>query len=122
MFERFAHVVARLSVFEEWNVRRGEVARRVNSIERKLLNAMFLVDVADEYPKSLTGHLAANAQEIRAMDAYTDGAMAELHGALDMLASATSTKYSVTNRWGKPYSFAQMFNATNHLGLSPEFS
>lgn len=102
-------------VFEEWNKRRDELARRVNSIQRKLFNAMFFIEIADDLPRSRTGQTLNNVRELRALDAYTDAAMAELHGALDMLASALSAQHAIVNRRGQPYSFAQMFDQSGCL-------
>lgn len=116
MFDTFPDLFARMGVFNRWSFRRGdEVPRRINSVQRKLFNAMFFVETAEHYPRSLAGRPVDGVREMRAMDAYTDAAMAELHDALDMLASALSARHSVTNRQGRPYSFAQLFDPSGHL-------
>lgn len=109
MYHTFKDLINRMNVFNQWNFADDAVAKRVKSIERKLLNAMFFVENADEYPRSLTADTTGGLKEMRALDAYTDAAMAELHGVLDMLASTLCIKYNLTNRRGGSYSFAQMF-------------
>lgn len=115
MFETFPELLTDLGVFNSWSARRDNLATRVNSIQRKLYGSMFLIECAERYPRSLTGQALQGVREMRAMDAYTDAAMAQLHGALDMLASALSAQHGLANRGGRPYSFAQMFDPSGEL-------
>lgn len=97
-------------MFNAFGYRHDDTSQRINSIQRKLYNAMFLIESADSYTPSRTGEAVDNVKEMRAMDAYTDASMAELHGALDMLASALSSAKRLSNGRGRPFSFAQMFD------------
>ncbi len=115
MFETFPGLLAKMSVFNTFNRRHDEVAKRINSIQRKLFNAMFFIESADSYTPSRTGQVVDNVKEMRAMDAYTDASMAELHGALDMIASSISIAYGLSNNQGRPYSYAQMFDKSQVL-------
>jgi len=115
MFDTFPSLRSKMAVFNPWNMQRSDLARRVNSIQRKLLGAMLLIEQAEEYPRSVTMNVLDGVREMRVMDTYTDASMAQLHGALDMLASALSTRHGLANRHGRPYSFGQMFASSGRL-------
>ena len=104
-----------MAVFNPWNWRRDELARRVNSIERKLYGAMLLVEAADNYPRSKTANMLEGVREMRVLDLHIDAAQAQLHGALDMLASALSLRHGLSDKRRRPMSFAQMFDANDAL-------
>lgn len=111
MFGTFPGLLQDMTVFNYWAVKSDETSKRLQGVARKLFGAMLLSEHADEYPRSSVEDKRAQAEEMRALDAYVDAGTAQLHGALDMVAAALSAEHGLVNRWKQPYSFSQMFSA-----------
>ena len=115
LFESFPRLLSALGDLNGWVWKQGELADRVNSVTRKLLNAMFLVEAGTSIEPAKTGAPLEGMREMRAYDAYLEAAQGALHGAVDMLASALCTRYGLANRRGQPFSFNQLFQPSGTL-------
>ncbi len=113
MFESFYDLLHALSVFNPWASQSGPIADRMNTIARKLMNAMFLVEQADTYPRASVADILGGVHEMRALDAYIDSAIGQLHGAADVLGAMLTVR--VFDSIKRPLSFQQMYDKYGHL-------
>lgn len=116
MFESFYDLLNALSVFNPWASQSGPIPDRINTISRKLMNAMFLVEQADAYPHASVSDTLGGVHEMRALDAFSDSAIGQLHGAADVLGAMLTRKvFGATKR---SLSFRQMYDKSGHLNKS----
>ncbi|QSO48374.1 hypothetical protein [Alicyclobacillus mengziensis] len=123
MFATFPELLRDLQVFNQWLGKQGPLPGKMETICRKVMNAMFLVEEAQKYPHATTADIMAGMHEMRAMDAYIDSTLGQLHGAVDVMAALITLKLHGFDK--RPYSFIQLFDKSGVIRkdiLQPQFT